>query len=196
MYGSAGHCSLKEFVYGCILVIPWWCWGSSCLLSAVAPAQGLEAATQRVQYCWGLSLHALDSPSFSVTWAAGAKACNKLSGLMVLEALLWSHHALWLGPKHVHFTFKIDPSKMSKSSISHSLVWILWGAHMKLSAQHKEMNFFLVPEAALMWLEVTPTVVQQGGLLVVKRMCMCPPPPPVGEMEFTILYCCSGQGLH
>lgn len=106
LYDSAGHCcSLKEFLFGCILVIPRCWWGSSCLLSAVAPAQGLEAATQRVQYCWGLSLHASDSPSFSVTWAAGAQACNKLSGLMVSEALLWSNHTLWLGPTHVSTTF-------------------------------------------------------------------------------------------
>lgn len=67
---------------------------SSALLSAVTPAQGLEAMAQRVQYCWGVSPHASDSRSVSVTWAAGARAGNKLSDLMVLETLAWLHHAL------------------------------------------------------------------------------------------------------
>lgn len=67
---------------------------SSALFSAVTPAQGLEAATQRVQYCWGVSPHASDSRSVSVTRAAGAEAGNKLSGLMVLETLSWPNHAL------------------------------------------------------------------------------------------------------
>lgn len=66
---------------------------------------------------------------------------------------------------------------MSKYSISHSLVWILWSAHMKLVAQHKEMNFFLVPEAALMCLQVTPTVVSSRGVCwFAWKECACVPP--------------------
>lgn len=52
---------------------------SAFLHSAVTPAQRLDAAAQRAQYLWGLSLHVSDSLSVWVTRAAGAGALNKSS---------------------------------------------------------------------------------------------------------------------
>lgn len=43
------------------------------LHSAAAPAQGLHAATQRLQYCFGVSLQATDSQNVLVTRAARAE---------------------------------------------------------------------------------------------------------------------------
>lgn len=52
---------------------------SAFLHSAVPPAQRLDAAAQRAQYLWGLSLHVSDSLSVWVAQAAGARALNKFS---------------------------------------------------------------------------------------------------------------------